>query len=251
MYCPRCASTAVAGQRFCRNCGTNLGLIFDAIDDRRGPIDFESLKSDLRDLGASLRAGFEEARQNFTGPRGTQRLQTPPAPAVAPLAPIAPSAVEPLKIKQVRGGSTRRRSLQQATLSIFSGGALTAVLYHLFQTAGQSGLLASIERALQREAAFADFTGIAPVLSLLWLIGLLPLAKGAAYLINGIFFPDRPEPAVDLDGLRAALAVPAPAQSAAYAAPVRATTTNDLEPEPAPPSVTEEETIRFGSREPH
>ena len=46
--------------------GLKLHLIVDAIQDKpsRGQFDFETLKRDLRDLGSSLRAGFEEAIKN-------------------------------------------------------------------------------------------------------------------------------------------------------------------------------------------
>ena len=39
MYCPKCSSPAAEGQRFCRQCGTNLGAIVDAMEGRRGPVD--------------------------------------------------------------------------------------------------------------------------------------------------------------------------------------------------------------------
>src|SRR5262245_10606420 len=66
MYCPRCANPAVEGQRYCRTCGMSLGVILDAMEGKRpGPIDFETLKSDLKDLGSSLRAGFEQASATF------------------------------------------------------------------------------------------------------------------------------------------------------------------------------------------
>ena len=78
MYCPKCATQAVPGQRFCRNCGTNLGVILDAVEGKqRGPIDFETLKNDLRELGSNLRAGFEHLK-------GTNRLDKTPMPPPPP-----------------------------------------------------------------------------------------------------------------------------------------------------------------------
>ena len=49
----------------CRQCGANLGAIVDAMEGRRGPVDFERLKVDLKDLGTSLRTGFEQAHKEF------------------------------------------------------------------------------------------------------------------------------------------------------------------------------------------
>src|SRR5262249_5725927 len=77
MFCPKCASPTVHGQHFCRNCGTNLRVIMDAIEGKRSPLDFETLKRDLRDLGSSLRTGFEEASAAI---KNTKRLDQRTAP---------------------------------------------------------------------------------------------------------------------------------------------------------------------------
>ncbi len=63
MYCPKCSSQAVEGQRYCRQCGTNLGVILDAMDGKTVTVDFETLKKDLRQLGQSLRSSFEDVHQ--------------------------------------------------------------------------------------------------------------------------------------------------------------------------------------------
>ncbi len=182
MFCPNCATQATEGQRFCRSCGANLGAILDAIENKRGALDFDSLKSDLRDLGASLRAGFVEAKHGFNqGIKRTQRFQgAPAAPQAPPVKATVERAVEqtveravergveravgwvtpspeakpvpiPVKLNRVRGGSTRRHSLAAATLSIFGGGATAAILFHLLRTADESGFLANIERIINTQ----------------------------------------------------------------------------------------------------
>ncbi len=86
MYCPKCAAQTVPGQRFCRSCGTNIGVIVDAIEGKqRGPIDFETLKSDLRELGSNLRAGFEQ----FKCTHRLDKPQTAPPPANVPIPGMA------------------------------------------------------------------------------------------------------------------------------------------------------------------
>ena len=288
MYCPNCATTAADGQRFCRKCGANLGAILDAIENKRGALDFDSLKNDLRDLGVSLRAGFEEAKIGFNqGIKRTHRFQsTPgaqqPSEIKATVERTVENAVEravergveravewhtpspdtkpvpiPVKLKNVRGGSTRRHSLAAATLSIFGGGAMSATLFYLLRTADESGFLANIERIINAQNPdLGGLTGLTPIFKALWIIGLLPVAKGFAHLINGIFFAAKPEP----EAKEVVLTVPYSVKVRAVSAPVTPSQsvvtdiperdTNDLQDEPLvqpPPSVTEEETIRLGT----
>ena len=51
MFCPKCASAVVAGQRFCRNCGLKLDVIVDAIEGKsRAPFDFDPFLATPIDL---------------------------------------------------------------------------------------------------------------------------------------------------------------------------------------------------------
>lgn len=252
MYCPRCASAAVEGQRFCRNCGMNLDVILNALEGKQpGPLDFERLKRDLRDLGSNLRTGFEEASNAI---KGTSRLNQPPPPApmMQMIAPLEWKKEINSALHKVRAAHTRKYSLQQAALSLFGGGAWMAVWHRLLEQAANSGLLGSLEWTIQQRLD-APVVGLVPVLQMLWLLGLIPVARGVAHLINGIFFAPKlekePPPVVAPSFV--------PAQS--YVAPVRppigapsgSSTTNDLEKGiDAQPqtSVTEEETMRFGVR---
>ena len=268
MYCPNCATQATPGQRYCRSCGANLGVIVDAMDGKRGPIDFDTLKSDLRELGANLRAGLEEARQGFQqATKKTHRFVKPATPVSpgtpAPPAPPAPLKLAPLKVKQVRGGSTRRYSLQQAFLSIFSGGATAGTLYYFLHQAAASGLLGSIEQALAPKLDMPQLTGLVMVLQTLWVIGLIPVAKGFAHLINGIFFPVQPEPetkeVVVNKGQRVVYTAPPllfsvdtdelsdkSGAETGRATPVEERPIINAEP---PASIIEDETMRLGARE--
>jgi hypothetical protein len=255
LYCPKCASQIVEGQRFCRACGTNLGLILDAIAGKRGGFDFESLKADLLQLGIDLRTSFEDARASR---KKTQRF----APSAGSPADAAPRKTEAdweeyeekhqeliaeleSKLKEKRGPRSRKSSLQLATLSILSGAATCAVLGLWLDAAASSGLLYNIEQVLVRRMEMPEVTGWAPVLQLLWLIGLIPVAKGFAHLINGIFFAPKPE------AERPKQPLPAPGfvkEMPDYFTPNAATTTNELKQNlraDFPPSVTEEPTAQF------
>lgn len=290
MYCPKCSSQAVEGQRYCRQCGTNLGVILDAMDGKTVTVDFETLKKDLRQLGQSLRSSFEDAHQEFKKNKhrhwqkgdwnwvsgAAQTSADAGANAATEAVSAAPTAGHkistrpiPIKIKQVRGGSSRQQSFQQAALSIFGGGAATWALYYLLHTAGQSGLLGSLEQLILRESG-APLYGLAPVFQALWVLGLIPVAKGVGHLVNGIFFAAKPtENPVDQvtqeinARLAAAQAAQIPQAQPAWAAPAAAPATQD-EPEQAPDtnelkrdrafspvgSITEDPTERFDAREP-
>lgn len=248
MYCPKCASTATSGQRFCRVCGTNLGLIVDAMEGKRSPVDFESLKDDLKDLGLSLRAGFEEAKaglkQNI---KETHRLRREKANNK----PQAPPPI-PVRVKNVKGGATRRYSLQQGLLSILGGGASSAALYFFLAGANSSGLLNSLEQLLSSKLDNAPLTGLVAVIQLLWLFPLVTVARGFAHLLNGIFFPAKPEPQVKEIVIQEPQRVSFRVETspAGQVEPLAEVPTNELEHEPyfePQMSVTEDETIRLGT----
>lgn len=205
MYCPKCASPAVEGQRFCRQCGTNLGVIVDAMEGRRGQVDFERVKADLKDLGTSLRSGFEQVQQEFRKKQNEQRhrqheQQSDWISSITQTASTAandvktalfstPSTPKPSKAKRSR--ESRRYHLQKGILSIFTGSASAGAYYWLLQTATESGLLANLEQlVLQRNP---HLTGLVPVAQMLWVFCLIPVATGMGHLINGAFFtsPDQ------------------------------------------------------------
>jgi hypothetical protein len=234
------------------------------MEDRpRGQFDFESLKRDLRDLGSSLRAGFEEAH---TAIKNTRKLNKTPAPA-----PSMPSGHDWSRevskavwsrefskaLKKMKLAHSRKYSLQQATLSIFGGGAIMTVWYYLLEAATRSGLLSNLETIIMEKTETPIF-GLVPIFQMLWMIGLIPVARGVAHLINGIFFAPKPEkepepefnfaPGFTPPGFTPN-AAPSHIQSPpAYVSAVADPTTNDLEdgrtPQPQM-SVTEDATLRF------
>ncbi len=220
MYCPRCSTKAVPGQRYCRSCGANLGAIWDAMEGKRGQIDFETLKSDLKELGMNLRVGFEQAKENFKAQTnklnqpnqtvqqnwwGAASSQTPapPATAATPTADVPPEIVREMRrtIKELRRlynkvkvANTRKYSLQQGMLSIFGGGALMFAWHEVLQKALSSGFLGNIETAIATSGqVHFPIVGIPQVLASLWVLGLIPVGKGIAHVINGVFFAPKPE----------------------------------------------------------
>ncbi|HKX32538.1 MAG TPA: zinc ribbon domain-containing protein [Blastocatellia bacterium] len=251
MFCPKCSSAVVSGQRFCRNCGLKLDLIVDAIEGKaRNPFDFEMLKRDLRDLGSSLRAGFEGAGI----PVGkTQRLKQSPAPNPTPPVVQLPNWSWEFNkaLRKVKAANTRRYSLQQAMLSLFGGGAMLASWFYLLKTVANSGLVESLQEILLHQTG-EEIVGIGPILQKLWLLALIPIARGVAHLINGIFIAPKQIEALERENAIA----PGPAYYASVSAPsVGTQPVNELENKTpaqavpgAAPSVTEDETLRFEPR---
>jgi len=245
MYCPRCSSQIVDNQRFCRNCGLKLDLIVDAVEGRaRGPLDFENLKRDLRDLGSNLRAGFEEAHSAIKKTKKLDKNPTPPTPAVQQVLPADWARELNKVVTKVRAAHTRKYSLQQATLSIFGGAAWMAVWYNLLDAATRSGLLNNLETIIMEKTDTPIF-GLVPVMQMTWLLGLIPVARGVAHLINGIFFAPKIEKETQAPaGFPPSYVQPAPA----YVSAVVGVATSDLEKEPShhpQSSVTEDATLRF------
>ncbi len=200
MYCPKCSNSASEGQRYCRQCGTNLGAIVDAMEGRRGAVDFERVKSDLKDLGTSMRSGLEQVHQEFKKKQQEhrQRHHQENPNWVSDIAQTASTAANDVKTaifsssptakpsKPKRSRESRRYHLQKGILSIFSGGASAGAYYFLLKTAVESGLLANLEQMiLQRNP---NLTGLVPVIQMLWVFCLIPVATGLGHLINGLFF---------------------------------------------------------------
>jgi hypothetical protein len=276
MYCPKCAAQAVPGQRFCRNCGTNLGVILDAVEGKRpGPIDFETLKNDLRELGSNLRAGFEHLK-------GTNRLDKNPMAPPPPPGGYAPGTFPPPQVymadlardvnksikhdierevrkglNKVRVANTRKYSLQQATLSLFGGGAMMAAWYYILDAAVKSDLFPSIEQTIFEQTG-NQIHGLAVIFRLLWLLALIPMARGVAHLLNGIFFAPKPEqiqqeesPEFQPQSYAYQSPYATPVSAVSPASQIANNTTNELQEKMgsvAQPSVTEEETMRFGAQ---
>lgn len=231
MYCPRCASTAIEGQRFCKSCGMNLGVILDALDGKRGPLDFELLKRDLRELGSNLRSGFEGATSAL---RGTARLSPPvPTSAQSGISLQDLSREVERALRNVEVAHSRKYSLQQAALSLFGGGAMLGVWAFLLNKFTTSGLAESIERIILIESGH-EVVGLVMMIRYLWVLALIPIATGVAHLFNGIFLAPRKERIE-------------PAPPAVYVPPQPLPTIEPL-PVPTPPnpvSIVEDQTLRL------
>ncbi len=258
MYCPKCSSPASEGQRYCRQCGTNLGVIVDAMEGRRGPVDFERVKADLKDLGTSMRSGLAQVHQEFKKKQHEHRKQSHEAPPnwFSDIAQTASTAATDVKTaifstsptkpssKPKRAREARRYHLQKGILSIFTGGASAGAYYFLLKTAVESGLLANLEQlVLQRNP---HLTGLVPVVQMLWMFCLIPVATGLGHLINGTFFAPSEKELKAAEAASEALseAFPNAINQPPSFTPSTMRTTNEISPEfSAGYSVTEDPTL--------
>ena len=239
LYCPRCGREITEGQRFCKNCGMKVGVILDAIADRQhSQFDFEGLKRDLKELGSSLRSGFEEV----TSIKKTRKLEGGVvSPAQSQQMPNWTREFNKA-LNKVKAAHSRKYSLQLAILSILGGGAWMVVWHHLLGVAEDSGLLGSLESIIFQETGRQIF-GLVEFLRMIWLLGAIPVTRGVAHLINGIFIaPKRIE--LEQEQIN-------PPSSNIYASPLVNTANQELpKNDVAKPeqSVTEDETLRFSPR---
>jgi hypothetical protein len=103
-------------------------------------------------------------------------------------------SLEAILNAKFNAAKSRKLSLQKGVLSIFSGSALLVVLKKLLDVAFTSGLLNDIERIIRTDdVPWVPVGGISQVLHFLWLFALIPIARGVAHLINGIFFAPDPD----------------------------------------------------------
>jgi hypothetical protein len=265
MFCPRCANQIVDNQNYCRNCGLKLDVIVDAIRDKpRGQFDFEILKRDLRDLGSSLRTGWEEAQQSI---KNTRKLKKNPPPQdwsrEVGKAVWSHEVSEVLKhhinraLKKVKAAHTRKHSFQQATLSILGGGAMMTVWYLLLEGVANSEALQNLQTIiLNQTGTYINIDGLTHLIRMLWMLGLIPVARGVGHLINGIFFAPKPEKELQIIASPDFAPAPAPQQfqpaqpvQPVYVSAVADPATNNLEVESPPQtSVTDDQTLRFEAK---
>jgi hypothetical protein len=263
MFCPRCSNQIVENQNFCRNCGLNVGVIVDAIQDKpRNKFDFEPVVRGLHDLGSSLRAGWEEAHNSIKNTRKLKKnAQQQELSREVSKVVWSREISETLKyhinraLKKAKVANSRTRSFQQATLSLLGGGTMMAVWYYLLEAGPTSELLQNIQMIiLEKTGTYVE--GLAQVIRMLWMLGLIPVSRGVAHLINGIFFAPKPEQEPQI-GITPDFASPSaqqsfqPAQAAqpAYASAVANPETNSLEIETPPQtSVNEDQTLRFEAK---
>ena len=182
MFCPNCsAETKDAEQKFCKICGTNLQVVADSLN--RGQVsletykfDFDSLKSNLNDMGRNIRSAIQK------GQKGDQ---------------VKISEKE-LELKKSLLMTSRTYNLQKGVIGVLSSTGMGIALHYFAKVAINAGTIKSIE-------AVSHLEGLEPIARILWMIAIIPFLVSIGYLINGIFLSRRNDSIVS--------AVTAPSQS--------------------------------------
>lgn len=248
MFCPKCGSNTVEGQRFCKACGTNVQLINDALhsgDSSQGPfgIDVEALKKNAFDFAQSWKTGWSgvangkdwhqgarvsarEIREERRKAKEEVRRQNLPKP------------------KEYMSYSWQH-NLRNGLVSLFWGAGLGIVLYYLGRTLIDDGLIKQLEASSD-----GHVQGLEPLVRIIWLIALLPVLKGLARIIYAAVFGESmatltarftPQPLLD----EAPHSIRQDTAPVSQTEPVRPYEASSEPPREPPPSVTEHTTHFF------
>lgn len=183
MFCPKCGNEALENQKFCKSCGTNLHLIYGALESEgsgKGPfgIDVESLAKQAKDFAESWKSGWGGSGMAVVH---TGHHTTKPARA---------KAEEKEKLSRIPKPKewlpySWQHNLKYGLITLFSGAGFGALLYYLSRVAIDAGTTRTIE-----EAAGRSINGLDQLLGLVWLIAAIPILKGVAQILYAIFFAE-------------------------------------------------------------
>jgi hypothetical protein len=248
MFCPKCGSQTVEGQRFCKTCGTNVQLISDAIKGG-GPqapfgIDVEALTRNAKEFAESWKRNWNP---KVVGVKiDQQRVDSIRARREARRRERDEARRQNLPKPREYMSYSWQHNLRSGLVSLFWGSGLGIILYYLGRTLLDNGLIQQIE------ATGNHIQGLEPLVRMIWLIALLPVLKGLARIIYAAFFGESMATLTERFTPHPALLEQAPAYIRHDTAPVgqpEAVRAYDDSREP-PPSVTEHTTHIFEETQP-
>lgn len=228
MYCPQCGLESSSGLQYCRSCGANLKVIGKAVSlseaiarTDRGPLPkikemMKNLKMDQ--VSDEISRALDQMNQEIVKDSSSLALGKP-----RNIEKHLEKHIEDRwrrERRQKTAQQRRERQIVHGLISLFSGAGLMIFLYFL-----SSALVLKLPENIVVQAPFE----IAPVVNMIWLVGLIPMLTGLGRILAGLTI--RPEPAA---------LVNSPAQSGETSMPANAT--NELPPRYEPASVTERTT---------
>jgi hypothetical protein len=179
MFCPKCGVEPTEIQKFCKNCGTNLQAVNDALQGEGQTKDVFGI--DVDSLSRYAGSVKNWAENNWGGGdktaearRTTRRLRQEERERRRHLP----------KPKEWMSYSWQH-NLKNGLISIFSGAGLAYIFYYL----GRPPVSEEIIQAIQ-EASHREIHVLPQLFSLIWLFALIPALKGIAQIIYAAFFAE-------------------------------------------------------------
>ena len=183
MYCPQCGTESQGNVQYCRVCGSNLKVIGKAVSlseaiarSDRGPL------PKIKEMVKNLKV--EHVTDEVS--RALERMNHE-------IAQISPESKRRRKDgrpwislrKKKTAAERREQHISKGVVSLFSGVGLTTFLYFL-----SAALVLKLPPNIVEQIPFE----IAPVVKVIWLLGLLPATSGLGHIIAGLLIrPDPPQ----------------------------------------------------------
>lgn len=178
MFCPQCGTESQSTQ-YCRVCGANLKVIGKAVAlseavarSDRGPL------PKIREMINGLKVDHVSDEVSGALERMNQEIAQ-----ISPESKPRDSGRPWISFGKKKSPAEKREAhISKGVVSMFSGVGLTIFLYYL-----STALLLKLPPEIIEQVPFE----IQPVVSVIWLLGLLPATSGLGHIIAGLLI--RPE----------------------------------------------------------
>ncbi|HJQ71142.1 MAG TPA: zinc ribbon domain-containing protein [Blastocatellia bacterium] len=179
MFCPKCGVEPTEVQKFCKNCGTNLQAVNEALQDGGQTndifgIDMNSIKRSADSIKSWSQTNWGDKDETAEARRTTRKIRE--------------------QEREIRRRYPRpkewmsyswQHNLKNGLLSLFSGVGFAYLFYYL----GHPPVSDEIIQAI-REASHHDLPALPTIFSLVWLLPLVSALKGIAQIIYAAFFAE-------------------------------------------------------------
>ena len=179
MFCPKCGVEPTEVQKFCKNCGTNLQAVNDALQGEGQAKDVFGL--DVDSLSRYAGSVKNWAEQNWGGGENTAEARR----TTRRLRQEERERRRHLPKPREWMSYSWQHNLKNGLISLFSGAGLAYVFYYL----GHPPVSEEIIQAI-REASNHELRVLPLVFSLMWLFPLISALKGVAQIIYAAFFAE-------------------------------------------------------------
>lgn len=171
MYCPQCSTESTPGLQYCRNCGANLKVIGKAVAlseavarSDRGPL------PKIREMVKGLKVEHVTEEISRAMDRMNQEIARVPCER-------RPDRVSRRRRKEKTAEERREEHIVKGTVSMFSGIGLMIFLYYF-----SAAIVLKLPPAWVSQIPFE----LAPVIRIIWLVGLVPTLSGFGKILAGL-----------------------------------------------------------------